>query len=443
MVSRNIKRDYRFVCITDDIQGLADGIEIIRLPSDLETWWGKLYMFKRGLFRDGERIVFMDLDTLIIGSLDEIVGYEGQFATLSDFYHPQQLGPAIIMWKAGEYTSSIWNEWVAEGKPRNPLGDLWWINNLDQGRFRKNADILQDLYPNHFVSFKADCHPYPPKGASVVCFHGQPKPDNCLVDWVESVWKVGGTGIAHLEVVANTNYETVKRNILHAIKTGHPWLEFSQVHDGDAVIVGGGPSVKETISEIKWRKDLGQTIIALNGSARFLNENGIIPDIHIIIDARAGNAEFITTSISKSYYLASQCAPEVFDAVEDATIFHMNTEGVADILPKDREANLISSGTTVALAAMAVAYVLGYRKLHLHGYDSSYETDHHAYQQKQNDNDPVIEAVVNGQKFKCAPWMVKQAQQWQELAIQLAEDNTIITVAGTGLLPCIAHCMST
>jgi diacylglycerol kinase family enzyme len=38
--------------------------------------------------------------------------------------------------------------------------------------------------------------------------------------------------------------------------------------------------------------------------------------------------------------------------------------------------------------------------------------------------------------------MVKQAQQFQELARQLADDDTVITVAGDGLLPYIARCMA-
>ena len=444
MISRNLSKDIlaRFVCMTDDIQGLTDGIEIIKLPEDLETWWGKLYMFKRGLFRDGERIVFMDLDTLVIGSLDEIVKYEGQFATLKDFYHPQQLGPAVILWEAGEYASAIWDEWVAEGKPRHPMGDLWWLNNLDQGRFRKDIDKLQDLFPNKFVSFKADCNPYPPIGTSIVCFHGQPKPANCMVEWVADVWKIGGSGMVELDAVSNTVKETVAKNIRHSLSLGFDWLHMHKVHEGQAVIVAGGPSIKDTLPEIHYRHGIGQTIIAVNGTAKFLNENGIIPDIHIIIDARPENALFIKESNAKSYFLASQCAPEVFDTINDCTLFHMNTEGIQDVLPKDREANLVSSGTTVGLAALVVAYMLGYRKMHLHGFDSSFEENHHAYQQIQNDADRVIEVSVSGEKFKSTPWMVKQAQQFQELVPQLVDDDCIITVAGSGLLPFIARQMS-
>lgn len=445
MVSRSLPEGMagRFWCITDDATGLNAGIRTIPLPDDLETWWGKLYMFRRGLFRDGARCVFMDLDTLIIGSLVEIASYQGDFATLRDFYHPQQVGPAVILWRAGGVTASIWDEWVAQGKPRNPMGDLWWINQLDQGRFAKNSDKLQDLFPGKFVSFKVDCKPYAPHGTAVVCFHGQPKPDNCLESWVQDVWRVGGASQAELEVVANTARHEVERNILEACERQIQWLEFCKPHTDQAVIVGGGPSLDQTFPEIQFRKALGQTIIACNGAAKWLNERGLVPDAQIIIDARTENARFVVEAQARQHWLASQCDPAVFDAAgQDAMLFHMNTEGVAAILPKDREAHLISSGTTVGLAAMAVAYVQGYRYLHLHGFDSSYEGAHHAYPQAQNDADSVVDVSVDGEKFRAAPWMVRQVQDFQTLAAALAEDGVVITVAGTGLLPFVARCMS-
>lgn len=442
MVRRNLVAGYpgRFVCLTDDPTGLDAGIETIRLPGNIETWWGKLYMFKRGLFPDGERVIFMDLDTLIIGDLGPLAAYDGKFATLRDFYFPQQVGPAIIAWEAGEFAASIWEEWDAQGRPRDPGGDLWWINNLDQGRFAHRIDKLQDKLPGYFCSFKADCHPYPPKGARVVCFHGQPKPDNCATPWVEQVWKVGGAGMAELDAVCNTDYLTIKTNVSLACHRSLPWLDLIPEHQGQAVIVGGGPSLARTLPEIQWRKSIGQTIIAVNGAARFLNGHGIKPDVHVVIDARPENAEFLK-SPSDQQFIASQCDPVTFGAAQNPTLFHMNIEGIRDFLPRDRTAHLISSGTTVGLAAMAIAYTQGYRALHLHGFDSSLDENHHAYHQPQNDADAVVDVVVNGRKFKAAPWMVKQTQQFQELAMQLADAGVTITVAGDGLLPFIAHQM--
>lgn len=441
MVRRNLKGGYpgAFHCITDNPEGLDPSIRVIPLPDDLETWWGKLYMFKRGLFEDGSRMLFMDLDTLVIGSLNELVKYDGQFATLRDFFHPQRVGPAIIAWKAGEFSASIWDEWKAAGKPRNPMGDLWWINELDQGRFIKKIDILQDVYPGMFCSFKADCKPYPPKGARIVCFHGQPKPSNCGAEWVENVWKVGGGCATELEAIANTELKHVMDNVDYARNLGLPELKFYQPHEGHAVIVAGGPSIKKSIEEVKWRKSIGQFVIACNGAARFLNEHGIKPDAQIVIDARKENKRFIADS--RKYWLASQCDRALFRKAgkRNTMIFNMNTEGMKEHLPNGTL--LISSGTTVGLAAMVVAYTAGYRNIHLYGIDSSYEETHHAYQQPENDADAVIEAIVDGTRYKCAPWMVVQAQQFQDIARQLAEEGVTLTVNGDGLLPHVARLM--
>ena len=226
MVRRNLLDGFpgRFMCLTDDPTGLDPHIGLIPLPDDLERWWGKLYLFKRGLFPDGSRLVFMDLDTLITGNLTRLASYKGQFATLRDFYQPR-LGPAVIAWEAGAFASSVWEEWEAQGKPRHEQGDLWWLNNLDQGRFYKTIDILQDLYPGDFCSFKRDCKPLFPKGAKVVCFHGEPRPHNCAVEWVRECWKIGGGTAAEMVALCNTHRDRMIANIRSSIAHGYKWLK--------------------------------------------------------------------------------------------------------------------------------------------------------------------------------------------------------------------------
>ncbi len=437
MVKRNLLPGYdcRFVCLTDDATGLNDAIDTIPLPADLEGWYGKLYLFKRGLFRDGERIVYLDLDTLIVGALDEILRYDGQFATLEDFYFPQQIGPAVMLWEAGDYTASVWDEWCASGQPRNPMGDLWWLNNVGQGRFAKQSDKLQRLYPKTFVSYKRDCAPYPPHGAKVVCFHGLPRPHEAaeMYEWVDLAWRVGGFVKANLQVVANTAYEETARNIAAACKRFLPWLPIKDPHS--VAIVGGAPSLERMLPELRQKQSKGMEIFAVNGAHDYLLENGIVPDAHVIIDARAENVRFITKP-AKHYYLASQCHPDVFDAAKaDTTVIHMNTHGVLASIPVNgKPVNLISSGSTVGLAAMAIAYCLGHRRMFIYGMDSSYEEDRHAYKQSLNDADRVVEVQAGGRKFKCAPWMVAQVEAFQKLSVELARAGCEINVRCSGLL---------
>lgn len=443
MVARNMPpgQPFRFVCLTDDKYpaGLDLRIETMELPEDLERWYGKLYLFKRGLFPDGTRLVYLDLDTVIVGGLDQLVGYRGQFATLTDFYFPDRVGPAVMAWEAGDYVSSIWDEWVAQGKPRDGMGDLWWLNNLDQGRFAKRAERLQELFPGQFVSYKVHCNGLPPKGAKVVCFHGHPRPHEVEDEWMAVCWKVGGLSPADQHVSPNTAAVKVAENIAAACALDHPWLALRQRHGEDCAIVGGGPSLKFMLGELRANAEKGMKVFAVNGAHDYLVSQGIAPDAHVIIDARPENARFITQQ-AKAYYLASQCAPEVFAKAKGAvTVVHMNTAGVLDSIPQSlKPINLISSGSTVGLAAMAIAYCEGFRAMHLYGMDSSYEDDHHAYTQPENDEDKVIEAVVGGRKFKCAPWMVRQAQDFQTLSAELANDGCEIHVRSFGMLGHVA-----
>ena len=188
MLKENSNYPVELVCFTDKSDGIKSGIKVRQLPSDMDGWWGKLYMFKRHLFPDGTRLCFLDLDTLILKNVDELRKYSGKFATLRDFFYPTQIGPGIILWEAGEYTSSIWEEWVSQGKLKHDGGDLWWLNTLDQGRFAKDADKLQDVFPGMFCSYKADDITDKPD-VPVVCFHGRPKQTDFPPDhWVSAVW---------------------------------------------------------------------------------------------------------------------------------------------------------------------------------------------------------------------------------------------------------------
>lgn len=445
MVARNLPAGYpgKFVCLTDDATGLDEGIETVPLPADLEKWWGKLYLFKRGLFPDGSRMVFMDLDTVILGNLSEILSYRGQFATLHDFYQPARLGPAVMLWAAGGVASAIWDKWEEQLRPRDPWGDLWWVNLIVKDGL--HADVLQTLYPGSFCSFKADCHPNPPHGVKVVCFHGKPRPHEAQVDWVREVWRIGGGGLADLQIVANTEHQRVVDNVRENVASGLPWLDMKDAHAGHAVIVGGGPSVADKLDELRWRQSQGHLIIALGGAARYLQRNGILADCQVLLDAREDNVKFVLPEIPE-HFICSQCDPAMFKALEgrNVTMFHVNTAATVEALAGGREANLISTGSTVGLIAMGIAFTQGYRNIHLYGMDSSYtdKSRHHAYEQKLNDADRVVEAVVGGRTFTCAPWMVAQVEQFQEIALQLMDADCTITVAGDGLLPHVARLLS-
>jgi hypothetical protein len=56
------------------------------------------------------------------------------------------------------------------------------------GQMRQEVDILQEMHPGEFVSYKTHCTKGVPDGARVVCFHGRPRPHE-VGGWVKDYWE--------------------------------------------------------------------------------------------------------------------------------------------------------------------------------------------------------------------------------------------------------------
>ena len=429
MVSRNLAEgtEGEFVCFTDEPNlGYHEAIVTRSLPEGLEGWWNKLWLFSEGLFPKGDRILFLDLDTLILGPLDDIVRASEQFIMLEDFYRPGGKQSSVMSWVSG-FGHHLWNEYVSSGYPTHDLGgDQSWIEK------RTYPATWQSLFPGDFVSYKVHCQKYPPKGAKVVVFHGNPRPHEVDFGWVPDVWKVGGVGSLEILVRCNTELDVLKANVEHALSLGLPELTQLPANEKSVCIVGGGPSLKASLPELKARSLSGQTIWALNGAAQYLTENGIHVDAQWIVDARDVNARFVGGDWV--HYLASQCHPSLFAKAEGKVIlWHEAT--CDEFVPKGRAVTLIGGGTTVGMKALCGAYAQGFRYIHVYGMDSSFEDDrHHSYAQPENDRDAQIDVNVEGRRFKAASWMIRQVEDFISLSDELASLGCEINVHCGGLL---------
>lgn len=442
MVSRNLEDGFpgRFVCFTDRPGDLPDTIETAPLPADLPGWWSKLALFKPGLFPSGERVLFLDLDTVITGPIDDIASYDGGFAILTDFYRPEGMQSSVMSWRAGEQTG-IWRSFEAAGCPMtDPGGDQAWI---EKHCCKAWTTRWQTLFPGKFVSYKLTSGI--PDEASVVVFHGKPRPHEVVTGWVPKVWKEGGLSRAELTAVCNTEMDVLLSNVRSSMARDLPWFDVAEdEHDGHVAILGGGPSLVDKIDEIKWRQSIGQQVWVLNNAHVALKDSGIIFDAQVMLDARPENVEFATDA--PEYLVASQCAPVVFDVLagRNVTLWHVNSPGMEGALADEveRPAYLVGGGTTVGMNALALAFLKGYRRIHLYGFDSSYrDGHHHAYAQSLNDGERASEALYGDKTYHCAPWMIGQAQEFIELAPGYMADGAIITVHGDGLLPDIGRDM--
>lgn len=159
-------------------------------------------------------------------------------------------------------------------------------------------------------------------------------------------------------------------NMAHAMSLGLPSITGRATKkDGAVAIVGAGPSVRFDLNELlSW----DGPVWAINGALDWLTENGRTPDACVLIDYQPHMVRYLTNPPNKTrYYVASVCDRAVFDALKDrdVTIFHMAQQGA---MPPSGTYT-VGCGPTALTRAPHLAYVLGYREVHVFGADSSFE----------------------------------------------------------------------
>ena len=221
-------------------------------------------------------------------------------------------------------------------------------------------------------------------------------------------------------------------------------------HEGTAMIVGGGPSLNDELKNLRTHKKRGGVIFAMNGTHDWLLERGIIPDFHVLLDARQENVQFVQKPRKDvTYLVAAQCHPDIFEALQgyNVTVWAAcfeDTEQEKTFCEKfNKPICMVGGGATVGLKTLNLAYLWGFRKIRMYGMDSSYSgAENHAYRQELNDKESRMDIHAAGRDFICAPWMAKQAQEFQRQYRQLIGLGCRIKVIGDGLIPWIYQQLS-
>lgn len=105
---RNTSKSFRFVCFTDDSQGLLAEIEPLPLIEDWKGWWGKASIFASSHHFAGLKF-FIDLDMIITGNVDPFFQFDGKFALLrTDELYCETLNKngynsSIVLWRGDDF----------------------------------------------------------------------------------------------------------------------------------------------------------------------------------------------------------------------------------------------------------------------------------------------------------------------------------------------------
>lgn len=270
------------------------------------------------------------------------------------------------------------------------------------------------------------------------------------------------------EGLINNDRASLISNTKKALALELPDLLPHEPQDTEIMIIGGGPSLD--IAEIRGNAEQGIKAVAVNGAHDFLIENGVIPGAMVIMDSRKMNAKFVQRPHGDcAYLIASQCHPSVFKALEGYNVirWHTGNEHTREALAREfgplvhtnwdehpdvgfihpvREVNetapplcMVAGGSTVTMRAINVMYVLGYRKMQVHGMDCCYLAGNgHAYPQPDNWSHDIAPVTVGGRTFIAEGWMISQAKDFLHAVKEKFPDDLLLDVRGDGLL---AHYM--
>ncbi len=197
-IKRHTKKPTKFYCFTDDNMGINKQISCkklpkINLPKNISfTPWRKLSVWQYPLEELEGDVLFLDLDLIITGNLDQFFDYKpGNYCVIENW---TQLGQNIgntscFRFPIGKYSS------VFKKFQEDPT-KIWKLHHIEQ-IYISHEIKNQIFWPNEWCkSFKHDLLPkWPmriwrpamlPRGTCIVAFTGKPDPD----DVIKGVWPV-------------------------------------------------------------------------------------------------------------------------------------------------------------------------------------------------------------------------------------------------------------
>ena len=200
MVRRHLSGDFSFVCLTDDARGVRPEVQCLPIPPlDIELApgqrdgaWKKLTTFDADLHGLTGTALFLDLDVVVVGPLDDFFTQPGQFLIIHDYPRFWRFGERIVG------NSSVYRFEI--GAHADVLANFRAHTEALRAKYRNEQDYL-----SHFLhaqgklsywpaawcpSFKYHAipawptnywkPPFVPAGARIVIFHGEVNPPDAL-----------------------------------------------------------------------------------------------------------------------------------------------------------------------------------------------------------------------------------------------------------------------
>lgn len=205
-------------------------------------------------------------------------------------------------------------------------------------------------------------------------------------------------------------------------------------------VVGFGPSLKETVEEIRGYR----YIISCSGAHKYLIDRGIIPTWHVEVDPRSHKIGLLGPADKRVIYLPSSTShPEYLDHLlssgAEVLLWHVftNEEEGARIIPPGEW--MVTGGADAGLRSLVMARLFGFTNIHVFGIDGSagkHENSHASHHPNSPGKFFKCEYPEHsGQFFMTTPALLSCAKSFPHEVDQL-KDATV-TFHGEGLVQTI------
>lgn len=174
---------YQIILFSDmDIQLDLAEVRSLNVPANLRWNLKKMYMYSEEAKLSGNVLCF-DLDTIIKGSIGSLIEQvqalpkDKLLITCEAAYKKGRIGGSVVGFKSSlKLTELLWipiirNQQFVESKTKGSER-LFYRQQLRTTQ----VAFWEDLIPDTVVSYKKDCRDGFPENASVIRFHGQPRP---------------------------------------------------------------------------------------------------------------------------------------------------------------------------------------------------------------------------------------------------------------------------
>ena len=191
-VKRNTTYDFDFICFTNEKLEVNEGIELREFPMVTERGvLPRVYMFSPDAGLSGRQVLCLDLDVIIVGSIDPLLTYEGPFCARSKFVTGEswKLDGDIMSFPGNDETvNTFWKPFVADvdkAVEETKGRERYWIRRCAEN----TADRWEVVTPGLVTSYKWNVlKNIGMKNAAIVSCHGHPRPHQITVDWLHAHW---------------------------------------------------------------------------------------------------------------------------------------------------------------------------------------------------------------------------------------------------------------